>query len=80
MADEPATDLSRVWEYTQAVIAVLVVGTTCAGVAYRAVLTEVQMPPEWWTIVGLVVGFYFGRMRLPVRTRRERAGDVSEPR
>jgi hypothetical protein len=32
---------------------------------------EVPFPPEWWTIVGLVIGFYFSR------TNHEKVGGVS---
>src|SRR5262252_8092418 len=43
--------VASVWEYTQSVIAVLVVLTTCGGV----VALSQRMPPEWWTIAGLVI-------------------------
>jgi len=56
--------VNHVWEYTQSVIAILVVMTTCGGVvALSTWHSEARMPPEWWTIVGLVIGFYFGRTR-----------------
>ena len=60
-------DLNMTWENTQALISKIVVGTTCAGViislAARAFWPEVVIafPAEWWAIVGLVIGFYFGR-------------------
>ena len=58
--------VNNVWEYTQSCIAVLVVATTCGGVAALSTWhSEARMPPEWWTIVGLVIGFYFGRVRPP---------------
>jgi len=70
---------NTVWEYTQSAIAVLVVVTTCAGVMW---LANTRLPPEWWTIVGLVVGFYFGRQRPPAMFRtgleRTRIGDKEE--
>lgn len=75
--------IHSVWEFTQSAIAVLVVATTCGGVVVRALLTENPMPPEWWTIVGLVVGFYFGRVRPPAPVRsgaeRDRASDRRDP-
>ena len=76
--------VANVWEYTQSVIAVLVVVTTCSGViALSTWDNDARMPPEWWTIVGLVIGFYFGRTRSttpPPRTggERERASDRAE--
>lgn len=74
--------VNHVWEYTQSVIAVFVVVTTCGGVLYFS-QGDRRMPPEWWTIAGLVIGFYFGRVRPPVpmlRTgaERERATDRRE--
>jgi hypothetical protein len=74
--------VNHVWEYTQSVIAIAVVVTTCGGVITLATWhPEVRMPAEWWTIVGLVVGFYFGRVRPPAAgsarsgTEKERASD-----
>jgi hypothetical protein len=73
-----------IWERTQSVIALAVVLTTCAGVAALTVIRffnfdqAITFPPEWWTILGLVIGFYFGRtnhervedsISLPVRGR-----------
>ncbi len=61
-----------IWERTQSVIALSIVLTTCAGIAALSSLRffhEVgadkmpTFPPEWWTVVGLVIGFYFGRQR-----------------
>lgn len=76
--------INTVWEYTQACIAILVVATTCGGVITLSTWhPDVRMPAEWWTIVGLVIGFYFGRVRppggAPLRTggERERATDVT---
>jgi len=76
--------ISNVWEYTQSVIAVLVVMTTCGGVvALSTWHSEARMPPEWWTIVGLVIGFYFGRTRPAPAARtggeRDRATDTAPP-
>ena len=75
--------INNVWEYTQSLVAVLVVMTTCGGViALSAFDTDARMPPEWWTIVGLVIGFYFGRTRppaTPLRTGAERERDSDRP-
>jgi hypothetical protein len=63
--------VANVWEYTQSVIAVLVVMTTCGGVVALSTWdTDARLPPEWWTIVGLVIGFYFGRTRPPATAQR----------
>lgn len=63
--------VNLIWEGSQAAIALMVVITTCAGViAVRLFgVNSGSFPPEWWTIVGLVIGFYFGR------TNHSRAGD-----
>jgi hypothetical protein len=57
--------INNVWEYTQAFISSAVVLTTCAGIFMgsmaRTPAEHVAFPPEWWTILGLVIGFYFGR-------------------
>jgi hypothetical protein len=73
-----------IWERTQSIIALAVVLTTCAGVACLSIIrfynieSAITFPPEWWTILGLVIGFYFGRtnhervedsIALPVRGR-----------
>jgi hypothetical protein len=79
--------VANVWEYTQSVIAVLVVLTTCGGVVALSTWdTDARLPPEWWTIVGLVIGFYFGRTRPPAAAQmprtgaeRERVTDVTVP-
>lgn len=59
------------WENTQARIAQAVVYTTCIGIVAGATVRaatriygieiDSSFPPEWWAIVGLVIGFYFGR-------------------
>lgn len=75
--------VNTVWEYTQSAIAVFVVLTTCGGViALSTWDADARLPPEWWTIVGLVVGFYFGRVRPPTRSglERDRATDDHKPR
>ena len=74
--------LNNVWEYTQSLVAVLVVGTTCGGIIALARDNTTHMPPEWWTIVGLVIGFYFGRNRTVTRTgfEHERKTDRSVSR
>ena len=67
--------INAVWEYTQAVIAFTVVVTTSVGIFIGRVLqreVQVPFPAEWWTIVGLVIGFYFGR------TNHARVGDESK--
>lgn len=67
--------INLIWETTQSRISQVVVGTTCVGVlvslAMRGLYPEriVAFPSEWWAIVGLVIGFYFGR------TNHARAGD-----
>lgn len=53
-------------EVTQAAIAIIVVTTTCMAIFIGRVLHrnhEAVMPPEWWTVCGLVIGFYFGTAR-----------------
>lgn len=66
--------INNVWEYTQAAIAFSVVITTCIGIFIGRVVqgsntSTIPFPPEWWTILGLVIGFYFGR------TNHARIGD-----
>lgn len=65
--------INQIWEYTQSVIALSVVITTCAGIFIGRVMERSEavaiFPPEWWTILGLVIGFYFGR------TNHARVGD-----
>jgi hypothetical protein len=68
-----------IWERTQSIIALAVVMTTCSGIIalssirfWHADLSPEafpSFPPEWWTILGLVIGFYFGR------TNHSRIGD-----
>jgi hypothetical protein len=67
--------VNNVWEYTQSVIAVFVVVTTCGGVLWFSAHENRRMPPEWWTIAGLVIGFYFGRVRPLAQTPHRRATD-----
>jgi len=64
--------INAVWEYTQAAVALIVVLTTSAGMFIGRVVVgdNVPFPAEWWTIVGLVIGFYFGR------TNHTRAGGI----
>jgi hypothetical protein len=62
-----------IWERTQSVIALAIVLTTCGGIVALSSLRFWHedlgidkfptFPPEWWTILGLVIGFYFGRTR-----------------
>lgn len=60
-------DLNMTWENTQALISKIVVITTCSGVIISLLArafwpeTLIAFPSEWWAIVGLVIGFYFGR-------------------
>ena len=67
--------VNLIWESSQALIALLVVFTTCLGIAITLIwdLAGATFPPEWWTIVGLVIGFYFGR------TNHARVGDGAQP-
>jgi hypothetical protein len=54
--------INRVWEFTQSVVSLLVVFTTAVGVLVRVFHpAATALPAEWWTIVGLVIGFYFSR-------------------
>lgn len=62
--------INLIWEVTQAVIAVSIVLTTCVGVFIGRAMNAVAFPAEWWTIVGLVIGFYYGR------TNHARTGGV----
>jgi hypothetical protein len=68
--------VNLVWEYSQAGIALMIVGTTCVGIFIGRVWvgSTVPFPAEWWTIVGLVIGFYFGR------TNHQRVGGVQSGR
>lgn len=55
--------INLVLECTQAAIACTVVLATSVGVFVGRVVqkeAQVPFPAEWWTIVGLVIGFYFG--------------------
>ncbi len=72
--------VNMIWERTQSIIALSVVLTTCGGIIALGsvrfwninLATDAipSFPPEWWTIVGLVIGFYFGR------TNHARMGDA----
>lgn len=64
--------INLIWEFTQALISLLIVVTTCAGIFVGRVIqtSNTPFPAEWWTIVGLVIGFYFGR------TNHARGGGV----
>ncbi len=54
--------LNMVWEYTQALIAIIVTVVTCLGVFIKVIYQQSSpFPAEWWTIQGLVIGFYFSR-------------------
>ena len=54
--------INRTWENTQAAVALIVIVTTSTGVLIGRFMADIlPLPAEWWTIVGLVVGFYFGR-------------------
>jgi len=67
--------VNLIWEGSQAAIALTVVLTTCIGIIapIAGVDLGADFPPEWWTIVGLVIGFYFGR------TNHARVGDPARP-
>lgn len=60
--------INLTWEYTQALIAVLVI-----GVFVVTVVREKVSDPFTAGIVGVVVGFYFGR------TNHARIGDSAKP-
>jgi hypothetical protein len=66
-------NINKIWEYTQSYVAVIVVTTTALGIFVGRVFQGFEatqlFPAEWWTIVGLVIGFYFGR------TNHSRIGD-----
>lgn len=66
--------INDVWEFTQAAIASVIVLTTCVGIFIGhppgMIERSSAFPPEWWTILGLVIGFYFGR------TNHARVGDA----
>jgi hypothetical protein len=52
-------------EITQAALSILVVATTAIAMFIGRVFegsNGAVLPPEWWAIVGLVIGFYFGRV------------------
>lgn len=54
----------KIQEIAQAGLAFLVVLTTCVGILLSFLKVDVAgFPPEWWTILGLVVGFYFGKVQ-----------------
>lgn len=63
LSSEGRRKINLIWETTQAAIALVVVVTTCIAIFIGRVLHEsdTAMPAEWWTICGLVIGFYFGR-------------------
>lgn len=60
-------ELNMTWENTQALISKVVIFTMCVGVivsvVVKAIFPEraIILPSEFWAIVGLVIGFYFGR-------------------
>jgi len=68
--------VNLIWEYTQSGIALLTILTTCIGVFVGRLFigSAPPFPAEWWTIVGLVIGFYFGR------TNHQRVGGVQSGR
>ena len=68
--------VNLIWEYSQALIALMTVFTTCLGIFIGRVWvgSTTPFPAEWWTIVGLVIGFYFGR------TNHQRVGGVQSGR
>jgi hypothetical protein len=62
--------VNLIWERTQAGVAWMIVATTCVVVAAGRFYPATSLQAEWWTIVGLVIGFYFGR------TNHQRIGGV----
>jgi hypothetical protein len=68
--------INNKWETVQANISQAIVLTTCIGVITSIVSNlfgierTIAFPAEWWTILGLVIGFYFGR------TNHARVGGV----
>lgn len=77
--------INMIWEYTQSFVAVIVVTATSVGVFIGRVIDQsvVPFPAEWWTIVGLVIGFYFGRTnhsRMGDEPRSGRSGDPLDDR
>jgi hypothetical protein len=59
--------INETWETTQAQIAKAVMFTTCILILAKSLVIpllasiDVVVPAEWWTVVGLVIGFYFSR-------------------
>jgi hypothetical protein len=51
-----------IWERTQSVIA-LALSSLRFWHEDLGIDKFPTFPPEWWTILGLVIGFYFGRTR-----------------
>lgn len=53
--------VNLVWEYTQSIIALMVVGTTMVCVALASYRADLQVPNLIAVAFGTVVGFYFSR-------------------
>jgi hypothetical protein len=54
----------HIQEWVQGGLAFMVVLTTCVGTLLSFLrVVNTGFPPEWWTILGLVVGFYFGKVQ-----------------
>ncbi len=54
--------VNLIWEYTQAIVAILIVGANLAvwlSIAFRS--TPVQMPGGLTDALFVIVGFYYGR-------------------
>jgi F0F1-type ATP synthase assembly protein I len=66
--------VNLIWEVTQSLMASAVILTTCVGIFIGRTINEsaIPFPAEWWAIVGLVIGFYFGR------TNHQRTGGVAQ--
>jgi hypothetical protein len=48
--------INLIWEITQGVIALVLVGTAC-----YSLLREISLPAEYWLLLGIVVNSYFQR-------------------
>ena len=48
--------INLIWEATQGLIAIVLVGTAC-----YSLLNEIALPAEYWLLLGIVVNSYFQR-------------------
>jgi hypothetical protein len=58
--------INLLWEVTQGLVAVLLVGTVCWGV-----LNELELPAQFWVLAAIVVNAYYQR------TNHTKVGGVS---